>query len=114
MSIGEVCLLTNDVLKLSEFYRNILHISSNSESAVHQELQLDGTQLTIYNDGTLKNNINQNICLAFTVENVDTEFEFLQKMGAVVLEIPTTRPWGTRNLHFIDPDGNHVYFRSLI
>ncbi len=38
MKIGEVGLLTNDV-----------------------------TMLTIYNDGSIKNDMNQNICLAFTV-----------------------------------------------
>jgi hypothetical protein len=31
----------------------------------------EGTTLTIYNDGTIKNDLNQNICLAFSVDDID-------------------------------------------
>ncbi|HEX3076112.1 MAG TPA: VOC family protein [Lachnospiraceae bacterium] len=113
MVLAEVSLLTNDVLTLSDFYRKVLDTTTNSEDEVHQELKTEGVALTIYNDGTRKNNMNQNMCIAFTVEDVDKEYEKLLQLGVTVIEPPTTRPWGARNMHFCDPDGNHIYFRSF-
>lgn len=111
--LAEVSLLTNDVLKLADFYKTILNTTSDGDDEIHQEILTKGAALTIYNDGTKKNNNNQNICIAFTVENVDEEYERLKNLGAKIIEPPTTRPWGARNMHFCDPDGNHVYFRSF-
>jgi predicted enzyme related to lactoylglutathione lyase len=113
MILAEVCLLTNNVLRLAEFYKAILNTTSDSDNDVHQEILTTGVTLTIYNDGKEKNNSNQNICIAFTVENVDDEYEKLKSLGVNIIEPPITRPWGARNMHFSDPDGNHVYFRSF-
>lgn len=113
MILAEVCLLTNNVLRLSEFYKTILNTTSDSDDEVHQEILVDGTTLSIYNDGKVKNNLNQNICIAFTVDNVDAEYEKLKKLGVNIIEPPITRPWGARNMYFCDPDGNYIYFRSF-
>ncbi|HWT77162.1 MAG TPA: VOC family protein [Mobilitalea sp.] len=113
MFLAEVCIETNDVIKLAGFYRSILGIESYDKDEVHQVVVNEDVSLTVYNDGQPKNNQNQNISLAFTVDNVDTEYERLLKLGVTILEPPTTRPWGARNMHFCDPDGNHIYFRSF-
>lgn len=113
MRIGEVCLLTNDVVKLADFYKALLGIDNDSNDTVHQTLLAEETMLTVYSDNSVKNNNNQNICLAFTVENVDAEYERLLKLGAEIIEKPTTRPWGARNMSFYDPDRNKVYLRSF-
>ena len=70
--------------------------------------------LTIYNDGTEKSNDNRNICVAFTCENVDDEFEKIKKLGVEIIEEPKLRPYGTKNMSFYDPDGNIVYLRSIL
>lgn len=113
MQIGEVCLLTENVTRLADFYKTLLNIDNDSNDTVHQLIISEGTTLTIYNDGTKKNNNNQNICIAFTVDDVDKEYARLYDMGVTIIEKPTTRPWGARNMHFCDPDGNHVFFRSF-
>ncbi len=74
MTIGEVCLLTNDVPGLASFYKQLLGVENNSNDETHQFIISEGTNLTIYNDGTVKNNQNQNICLAFTVDDIDKEY----------------------------------------
>ena len=93
MRIGEVCLNTNDVIRLANFYKKLLGIDNGSNAEIHQILISEETQLTIYNDGTNKKNNNQNICLAFTVEDVELEYEKLLAMGAEIIEKPTERPW---------------------
>lgn len=113
MILGEVCLETNDVIKIADFYRKILNMPSKCIDEVHQVIISEGTTLSVYNNGEVKNNKNQNISIAFTVDDVDEEYERLVKLGVHIIDKPKLQPWGAKNMHFYDPDGNHVYFRSL-
>ncbi len=114
MRIGEVCLETNDVIRLADFYKQLLKVDNGSDDPVHQFILAEETTLTVFNDGSVKNNDNCNIRIAFTVEDLDAEYERILAMGARFIEGPTTRPWGARNMSFFDPDGNVVYFRSIV
>lgn len=114
MKIGEVCLCTNDVIALANFYKELFGIDNCSNDEVHQTLIAEETQFTIYNDGSQKNNSNQNISLAFTVEDIDLEYEKLLTMGVEIIEKPTRRPWGTINMSSYDPDRNVIYLRSFV
>ena len=113
MNLGEVCLETNDVIKTADFYRKILNVSSDCRDEVHQFIITEGTTLSVYNNGEVKNNQNKNISIAFTVDDVDEEYEKLLELGIVIIDAPKLQPWGAKNMHFCDPDGNHIYFRSL-
>jgi predicted enzyme related to lactoylglutathione lyase len=113
MIFGEVCLMTNDVQRLAGFYKSILNTTSDCESEVHQIIHVNGATLSIYNDGKVRLGKNENLVIAFTVDNVDEEYERLIKLSVKVLEPPTTRPWGARNMIFEDPDGNQVAFRCF-
>ena len=113
MKIGEVCLLTNDVPRLAAFYKQLLGVENGSNDETHQFIISEETSLTVYNDGTVKNNLNQNICLAFTVDDVDKEYEKLLSLGVRIIEPPAKRPWGAINMSFYGPDNNMVYFRSF-
>ena len=113
MKLGEVGLLTNDVVKLANFYKALLGVSNDSNDIIHQTIISEETMLTVYDDGTKKNNLNQNICIAFTVDDVDVEYKKLINLGVVVIDEPKTRPWGNRNMSFYDPDRNIVYLRGF-
>ena len=113
MEIGEVCLLTNDVPGLASFYKRLIGVENNSEDETHQFIIAEETALTIYNDGTAKNKQNQNICLAFTVDDIEKEYKKVQALGAEIIEPPTQRPWGAVNMSFYDPDNNMIFFRSF-
>ena len=113
MKIGEVCLLTNDVRRLAAFYKQLLETENGSDDETHQFILTEETSLTIYNDGTVKNNQNQNICLAFTVDDIEKEYRKVLALGARIIEPPTERPWGAVNMSFYDPDHNVVFFRSF-
>lgn len=65
MKLGEVGLLTNDVVRLVNFYKKLLRVDNNSNDNVHQTIISEETMLTIYNDESIKNNCNQNMCIAF-------------------------------------------------
>lgn len=113
MKIGEVCLLTNDVPRLAAFYKQLLETENGSDDEVHQFIISEETQLTVYNDGTAKNDNNQNICLAFTVDDIDKAYARVLALGARIIEAPARRPWGAVNMSFYDPDNNVIFLRSF-
>lgn len=113
MRIGEVGLLTNDVIRLANFYKLLLGIDNGSDNDVHQTILAEETMLTVYNDGSVKNNANQNMCIAFTVKDIDVEYGRIVNMGIEIIEKPIIRPWGAKNMSFYDPDRNVVYLRSF-
>ncbi len=110
MKIGEVCLLTQDVKRLSAFYRWLLGLPQEDGDAVHQTLLAEETMLTVLHTDAPEG---QNICLAFTVADVDAQYRRLLAAGVTVPQPPATQPWGARNLCLLDPDGNRVYLRML-
>lgn len=67
MNLGEVCLETNDVIKMADFYRKILNISSDCKDEAHQFIITEGTTLSVYNNGEVKNNQNDNISIVFVL-----------------------------------------------
>lgn len=113
MRLGEIGLLTNDVAALADFYKALLETDNGSKDAVHQTIIAEETMLTIYNDGTVKNNNNQNMCIAFTVDDIEKEYHKVLGLGAQIIEKPTKRPWGAVNMSFYDPDRNVIYLRSF-
>lgn len=113
MKIGEVCLLTSDVVRLSNFYKMLFNIDNDCDDDVHQFIISEETTLTIYNDGKLRKTNLQNICIAFTVTDVDIEFDRLKALGVKIVSPPTVRPWGAKNMSFLDPDNNLITFRCF-
>ena len=113
MKVGEVCLFTKDVIRLSDFYKSIFDIDNGSNDDIHQFIISGETALSVYNDGVDREMNTQNICIAFTVDDVDFQYERLTTLGVKILEPPTIRPWGAKNMSFLDPDDNLIVFRSF-
>lgn len=113
MRIGEVCLHTDNVIRLADFYRQLLGLGGAGDDPVHQMLITGETQFSICSGGTPRIG-GQNISLAFTVEDVYAMHGKLIAMGAEIIEGPMKRPWGTVNMSFRDPDGNTIYLRQFI
>lgn len=113
MKVGEVCLLTNDVIRLSNFYKILFDIDNGSDDNNHQFIISEDTTLTVYNDGIEREANLHNICIAFTVDDVDVEFKRLKALGIQIIEPPTVRPWGAKNMSFLDPDNNLIIFRCF-
>lgn len=113
MKLGEVCLLTGDVIRLANFYRQLLDLPEGSGDPVHQMLIAEEPMLTIFNDGQPHSADRSPITLAFTVEDIEAVYDKLLSLNATILEPPTKRPWGATNMVIQDPDGNTIYLRSF-
>jgi predicted enzyme related to lactoylglutathione lyase len=113
MKVGEVCLFTKDVICLSNFYKSLFDIDNGSDDNIHQFIISEETTLSVYNDGLERKMNSQNICIAFTVDDVDFQYERLKTLGVKILELPELRPWGAKNMSFLDPDNNLIVFRCF-
>ncbi len=87
-------------------------MEESSSDETRQFVLAEETALAVYNDGSEKNDQNQNICLAFTVDDIDKEYKKLVSLGARIIEPPAKRPWGVINMSFYGPDNHIVYLRS--
>ena len=61
MKVGEVCFMTNDVVRLSNFYKKLFNVDNDSDDTVHQFIISEETTLTVYNDGIKRKNNLHNI-----------------------------------------------------
>jgi predicted enzyme related to lactoylglutathione lyase len=113
VKVGEVCLFTKDVVRSSNFYKSIFDIDNGSDDNIHQFIISEETTLSVYNDGIEREMNAQNICIAFTVDDVDFQYERLKNLGVKILAPPAVRPWGAKNMSFLDPDDNLMVFRSF-
>lgn len=122
MKLKNVCLLTENVRKLYSFYQKVMQVSIPLTSLEYVEIDLGGTNLSIYNveahnnlvDSVVDRVINTSSMIEIEVEDVDAEYERLCKMDIKWAKYPTTQPWGTRSIYFYDPDGNLINFFSVV
>lgn len=116
MKLTTGCIVTEDVTKMSDFYRQVLQIEPNTYGDDYVEFETDLATLSIYSlhsheklaPGSIQSISGANIILEFMVDNVDAHYQRLRKMDVELVKPPTTQPWGTRSIYLRDPDGNIV------
>ena len=119
MKFVGICLITNNVPNLAEFYTKALGVKAEGDD-VHVELNTKGAGMTIYSiEGmeslapqSMQGAGNGSFTIGFEVKNVDVEYKRLKALDVEFVKLPTTHPWGTRSFWFRDPDGNIVNFFS--
>jgi uncharacterized glyoxalase superfamily protein PhnB len=112
-----ICLITNDVPSLADFYAKVLGVEAEGND-VHAELNTEGAGIAIFSTEGMENMAPGSMqgagCGSFTtmfeVEDVDAEYKRLKALGVEFIMRPTTHPWGARSFWFRDPDGNIVDF----
>jgi len=121
MRFDGICLITQDVPALADFYATVLGVKTEGDEQ-HAELHTQGAHLAIFSiDGmermaphSMQGVGSGNITLGFEVEDVDAEYERIKGMRVEFVMLPTTHPWGARSFWFRDPDGNIVDFFSRL
>jgi len=115
-----ICLITEDVRKLAEFYQKVLQTETELND-VHVVITTEGGGITIYSKSAAEKDMGFDFSkyhgtgmtkFSFGVENVDAEYERLKSLNLNIefVAVPTTYPWGARSMHFRDLDGNIVCF----
>jgi len=119
--VNSVCFISDNVRRLTEFYAKVLQLKFDDINDTHVEIAVDGGGITLYSKTAAKQDMGFNfdgysgtgMCkITFLVEDVDAEYERLKSLNMNIhfIAAPTTYPWGSRAMHFRDPDGNIVCF----
>ena len=118
MKLTHSCIITEDVKKLTEFYKEALQIKPEIYGDDYTEFPTEGGVLSLFSytaheelaKGSVEPSSNRCLELEFNVDNVDDEYVHLQQLGAEIVKPLTTQPWGNRSFYFRDPDGNLINF----
>ncbi len=122
VSLTSICIITENVTELVEFYTGVLAFNPQKNSKTYAEFQTDKGILAIFridrHEEIAPNSAELikkgNTIIEFQVQDVDKEFERLKMLDIEWIKEPTTQPWGTRSIYFRDPDGNMVNFYTRL
>ena len=117
MKFAGICLITDNVAALADFYTKVLGVKAEGDD-VHAVLNTEGVGIAIFStegmEGMAPGSMQGGGCGSFTsmfeVKDVDAEYERLKALNVEFVVLPTTHPWGARSFWFRDPDGNIVDF----
>ena len=118
MDFVSVRIITNDIKRLVRFYEEVTGLSPTWLTEDFAELSTPSCTLAIgrkrtvdlYAEGAARPADNRTAIIEFRVDDVDKEYEKLDKVISEFVQRPTTLPWGNRSLLFRDPDGNLINF----
>lgn len=120
--MSSVCLITEDVQRLAEFYEKVLLVKTEIND-IHVNVPWAEGGFVIYSKNAAENQMGFDFTeyngtgktiISFFVDNADDEYERLKSldMNIEFITTPTTYPWGSRSMHFRDLDGNIIGFIS--
>ena len=120
--LANVCLITGDVKRLTEFYEVVLETKASWSGPDYAELATGSGVLAIFSfdaqqkyiPGVTESARNKSVILEFRVSDPDREYRRLQGLVTSWVKPPSTQPWGTRSIYFRDPDGNLVNFFTRV
>ncbi|HKN27657.1 MAG TPA: VOC family protein [Roseiarcus sp.] len=118
MDFVSVRIITNDINRLVGFYEEVTGLSPTWLTEEFSELATPSCTLAIgskrtmdmFGAGAARPADNHSAIIEFRVDDVDKEYEKLEKVLGDFVQRPTTMPWGNRSLLFRDPDGNLINF----
>lgn len=106
MKLCGVCIITNDVLKLVDFYKEVFCIEPVGDST---HSAFDKMQLAIWNPGDVEISSAKSMSLMYFVQNAQSEYERLSQIKNIKgITKPEKQSWGVVSFTFRDPDGNEV------
>jgi len=102
------CIITNNVSKLSDFYRSIFNtLPEGNENHV----AFDNMNLAIWNTENTEISKVKNMSLMYFVDDAKYEYERLLNINGIeMVSEREMQPWGVIAFSFKDPDGNEINF----
>ncbi len=122
MKLSDVCIITENVPLLTEFYESVLQVKADGDH-VHAFLPIGAEGIAIYSKLAAQKDMgfdfstywgSGNFTIGINVSDVDLEYERLRSLSVDFVTTPKTYPWGARSVHFRDPDGNIVCYRTIL
>lgn len=122
MNLTHACIMTEDVIKLRDFYREVLQLEGETFGVDYAEFETAVGHLGIFDlnfhnrvsNNSAKGKYNKTILLEFSVDDVDAEYERIKNMGVEIIKELKNEVWGSRSFYFLDPDGNMISFFKVL
>jgi len=120
MQFTDVCFITEDVMRLRTFYEAIFDVKAEGDE-IHSYIHAPGLGIAIYNkakataenpEKDYRSPGNDCFYIGFNCDDVDKEYQHIQKLRICEPLKPTLWPWGAKSFSFCDPDGNNIVIRS--
>jgi len=105
MNFGGICITTNNVVQLVEFYKVIFQ-----EEPFVEGDHYSFSNVAIYDPGDVTLERDKSIWLQCFSKELDKEYNRICKVipDIDIISVPERRPWGAYSFWFSDPDGNKV------
>ena len=105
MKFGGVCITTNNVSRLVDFYQTVLQ-----EKPFQEGKHYAFSSLAVYDPGGVTVTQHNNTWLQCFDSDIDALYERLLREipGIEIIDPPIRRPWGAYSFWFKDPDGNKI------
>lgn len=118
--INLITIVTDDIVVMTNFYRDVLGFTIQSESPSNVEFNNEGVRFSICSRQIMSDITDghssfkeakkgQSFELAFpceTPKEVENSYKDIIKKGATPIKEPSEMPWGQTTAFFADPDGN--------
>ncbi|GKU79041.1 VOC family protein [Paenibacillus sp. L3-i20] len=118
--ITVITLLTNDVTRMTRFYRDVLGFPTIVDSEEYVEFENSGVRLSICSNQLMAANTNDHpsyseahrgqafeLCFPCdSPEQVHLAYEKIIANGGTAIKEPALMPWGHTAAFFADPEGN--------
>ena len=116
MDFVSMRVITDDIKRLVRFYEEATGLAPKWYTEDFAELATPSGTLAIgskrtmdmFGAGAARPADNHSAIIEFRVDDVDKEYDRLEKVISEFVQRPTTQPWGNRSLLFRDPDGNLI------
>ena len=119
MKLAHARIVTDDVPKLTQFYRDVTGMTPVGDEryvefhGAAMALAISSQRMIeLHSRGAAVPRRNGSMILDFEVADVDAEHRRLKELVGEFVLPPTTQPWGNRSMMFRDPDGNLINFFS--
>lgn len=115
-------LLVTHFKECFRFYRDVMGFKANfgTEDDTYADFEIGQVNISLFDKAEMSATLGttskpveaemqDTICLTFSVDHVDEFCEHLKQCGITLLTEPTDHPdWGIRTAHFRDPDGHLI------
>jgi len=122
MRLTNVCLLTDRLPALRQYYEEVLGVVADRWGDDYAELKLGDATLSLFArrlhedlaPGSSGEPPNPAMLTEVRVDDVDGLHDRLVAEGRTIVKPPTTQPWGNRSIYVRDPDGNLIAFYTRV
>ena len=115
-------LLVTNFKECFRFYRDVMGFKANfgTEDDTYADFEIGAVNISLFNKAEMSatlgtsskpvhTEMQDTICLTFSVESVDEFCRHLKEKGVSLLTEPADQEdWGIRTVHFRDPDGHLI------